>query len=258
MGIWDLFRKKRTIQKKPAAPICSASRDEEIRRLQLSLQSPYIEEREKALDNLRTLSIQCSRPVTPTEESSLRIERMVLVLDRSESMGSTDYAPSRLTAATDAAREMVNIRAERDPRDEMGVVWFNEKAEILARLVCLRDGKGHLMKVLRKLTPDDGTDIEAGLRRARELLHRKRSGVQDRIVLLTDGHSEWPILTANVLKAEGVVIDVIGIGGSPAEVNEELLRQVASTIDGEVRYRFITNRAELLEHFRRLADKLVK
>jgi hypothetical protein len=83
-------------------------------------------------------------------------------------------------------------------------------------------------------------------------------GVKDRIVLLTDGHGGQPLKTANELKANGVFIDVIGIGGSPSAVNEQLLRKIASTVNGDTRYRFISSRKDLFQHFRQLAEKLVK
>jgi Mg-chelatase subunit ChlD len=173
-------------------------------------------------------------------------------------MGSYDYPPCRLDAAVEAAAEMIRIRAERDPRDEVGIVTFHDDAQVLAGLTCLREGRGHLVETMKGLQPYDGTDIGAGLCAAGGLLASCISVLCNRIVLLTDGYGGDPVGVASELKGSGVVIDVIGIGGSPAAVNEQLLRQVASTVDGELRYRFIADRAELFEHFRRLADKLVK
>jgi Mg-chelatase subunit ChlD len=258
MRIRNFFRRKPFSSREQASGHCTPSRDDELRRLQLLLQSPYGQDRELAVKNLRDLADGKIQTHSHQRLYAPTVERIVLVLDRSGSMDSQDYPPSRLGAAVDAAREMIRIRAERDPRDEVGIVWFNKMAYVLVDPICLSKGKGRLTNALGILTPEDGTDINAGLSRARDLLRTKRWDIQDRIVLLTDGHGGQPLDTAKALKANGVVIDVIGIGGSPAAVNEELLCKVASSINGDLRYRFIWNRAELFQHFRQLADKLVK
>jgi len=230
--------------------------DERIKRLQLLLQSPYPEEREKALQALRNLKGQHHVPAPPNNTKGA-IERVVLVLDRSDSMGTRDYPPNRLDAAVRAALELVEFKAKQDPRDEVGIVSFHQKGQVHSKLIQLDRGMGSLTIGLRKLTPYDGTNIDAGLREAAELLQNRGSGMQDRIVLLTDGHGGNPLKTAKALKDRGVVIDVVGIGGSPKDVDEKLLRKVASIINGDTRYRFIGDRAALFEHFRQLANKLV-
>ena len=48
-------------------------------------------------------------------------------------------------------------------------------------------------------------------------------------------------------------IDVIGIGGSPADVNEAQLKQVASVVDGKLRYWFIRDVGSLQRRFEALA-----
>ena len=52
-----------------------------------------------------------------------------------------------------------------------------------------------------------------------------------------------------------MVIDVIGIGPSPHKVNERLLKKLASTIEGELRYRFIKNHRALVTLYTQLANK---
>ena len=76
-----------------------------------------------------------------------------------------------------------------------------------------------------------------------------------RIVLLTDGHGGHPIDTARDLKSKGVVIDVIGVGSAPSGVDEKLLRNVASVVEGEARYRFIKDQQTLVAHYTQLANK---
>ncbi|MGD2111192.1 MAG: VWA domain-containing protein, partial [Phycisphaerae bacterium] len=82
-----------------------------------------------------------------------------------------------------------------------------------------------------------------------------RNGVVRRIVLLTDGCGGHPIRTAQDLKSRGVVIDVIAVGHSEEEVNVKLLKKIASTVDGELRYRFIKDQQTLVAHITQLGGK---
>ena len=75
-------------------------------------------------------------------------------------------------------------------------------------------------------------------------------------MLLTDGHGGDFIRTGQRLRGAGVLIDIIGIAGDPSAVAEEDLKKVASVVNGASRYRFIKNRAELLQHFKTIANDL--
>lgn len=78
-----------------------------------------------------------------------------------------------------------------------------------------------------------GTDIDAGLKVADQALQWHRFSVVRRIILLTDGQGGYPLQTAESLKQRGVVIDAIGVGDQPSDVDEKLLRAVASVVQGE-------------------------
>ena len=94
-----------------------------------------------------------------------------------------------------------------------------------------------------------------GLRIARDAFDWHRKSVVRRIILLTDGHGGDPMETAEDLKSRGVVIDVVGVGRAPGAVDETLLHQVASVIEGETRYRFIKDQKTLVDHYTQLANK---
>ena len=100
-----------------------------------------------------------------------------------------------------------------------------------------------------------GTDINEGLKTARDSFDWNRNNVVRRIILLTDGHGGQPLKTSEELKSRGVIIDVIGIGSTPEGVDEKLLRKVASVIEGEVRYRFIADSLTLTRTYTQLANK---
>ena len=71
-----------------------------------------------------------------------------------------------------------------------------------------------------------------------------------RVILLTDGWSYSRVDIAVQMKNAGTIIDVVGIGGTPNDVNEELLKKIASVIDGKVRYKFIKDSASLVKYYK--------
>jgi len=81
-----------------------------------------------------------------------------------------------------------------------------------------------------------------------------------RLVLLSDGgHNEGksPLSLASRIKNAGVVIDCIGIGGTPDDVDEDLLQKIASrNSDGSIRYCFIGDQQELIKKYENLAHHI--
>jgi Mg-chelatase subunit ChlD len=199
-------------------------------------------------------------PGSPTSVSTTRArnqrELTFLVLDISSSMGEEfDKAVIKLMAAILACVNMVLNKCQIDPNDEVGLVTFNSHASVILPLSVLYVNKTRIIQLLQSLQPDNGTDINEGLQVARDNFDWNRSGVVRRIMLLTDGHGGNPVATAEDLKSRGVIIDVIGIGPSPAEVEEGLLKKVASVVDGQLRYRFIKDHKTLIAHYTQLANK---
>jgi len=183
-------------------------------------------------------------------------EHCFCVVDCSSSMGTMyDADTIKLLAAIRANATMVIEKAQIDPQDEIGIVVFRSTARKLLDLCPLHSHKPQILRALQSLRPDNGTDINEGLKVARDLFDWRRRDVVRRILLLTDGHGGKPLGTARELRSKGVVIDVIGIGPNPSAVDETLLRQVASVIEGESRYTFIRDLPTLLTHFTNLAGK---
>ena len=103
-----------------------------------------------------------------------------------------------------------------------------------------------------------GTDLDAPLVLAGGLLHRVRKQPVH-CILLTDGLGGQPLPTAVALKGNGVVIETIGVGHTPAAVDEPLLKAMASVVEGRVLYRFIRDRNQLVHYFRHeVAGRLVR
>jgi len=183
----------------------------------------------------------------------------VIVEDVSGSMGDTDYYPTRLAGGIEASVEYINIRADQSPKDRIAIVAFDSSAWIVINLSSVAQKK-ELIKAIRQLEIKGGTDIAEGLKKAYEIFKKHLDSTNKRhIILLTDGHGGRPAKRAKKLKDEySVVINVVGIGGSCEDVNESLLREVATTDpDGFNHYRFIRDSKTLKEHYKHLATGLI-
>ena len=199
-----------------------------------------------------------ARPAAEPYSTPSQREETVLCLDISDSMRQPYSGSStKLEAAIKASIAMVLDKGQSDPLDEIALVTFRSRARVEMRMSPIGTCKTEIIETIESLRPDNGTDINAGLRVSRDIFDWSRQDVVRRIVLLTDGHGGEPLKTAEELKSRGVVIDVIGVGANKdrTTVDEELLRQVASVINGEVHYQFITDQKTLTNVFLGLAHK---
>jgi Mg-chelatase subunit ChlD len=179
--------------------------------------------------------------------------KSIIIIDRSGSMGCRDYSPSRLQAAKDAAVEYVMTLLKQKTQHQIAVISFGDDAKVVVPLTAI-DSCQRIVNGIRSISINGCTNIAAGLTQAAELL-AKCSDKHSQIILLTDGYGSCHIGIPEKLKGEyKATIDVVGIGGSPKEVNEFFLRQIATTDpDGTNHYRFIKDAHSLKQHYRQLA-----
>jgi Mg-chelatase subunit ChlD len=171
-------------------------------------------------------------------------------------MNSKDYSPSRLQAAKDAAVEYVMTLASQKKRSQVAVISFGDGAGVIVPLTDINHYQ-IIVNSIRSISTHGGTNIGAGLEQAMEILANCLGG-QRQVILLTDGGGRCPLDIPKKLKEEyKATIDVIGIGGSPKDVDEDLLRKIATTDpDGANHYRFIKDAHTLKQHYRQLATGL--
>ena len=185
----------------------------------------------------------------------------VLVLDVSGSMLDDDYKPTRLDGAKAASCAFLRKLQDLSPESLAGVVSFGDRGKIVCKPLRVGEGLAHLEAKIRGLTYDGATNMASGLKVAGELIRRCPGSGGGRIVMLTDGFANEggdPEPVAEKLKRQGIQLDIIGIGGSPSDVNEKQLKRMASVVDGEMRYWFIRNVPELVKRFEALAMREVK
>lgn len=167
-----------------------------------------------------------------------------IVLDVSESMSATDYAPSRL----DAAKQSISglIRGS-DPRDYVGVILFETGATTASYLT---DNKQKASEAVMSIGQSGGaTAIGDGLALGVDMAVSipDRRGV---VILLSDGvHNSGQITPREAVEyaqRAGVQVHTIGIGsaepafvkddvfGQPqyAELDEETLAYIADSTGG--------------------------
>ncbi|HOX08885.1 MAG TPA: vWA domain-containing protein [Planctomycetota bacterium] len=202
----------------------------------------------------------------------LVVEVLYMLLDVSGSMESPDWPPTRLGAAQESATALLNVKRASHPQDHVAVVSYSDSAKVVHRPAEVGAEYRSLAAAISRLESEGGTNIESGL----EMVERSiKSGgaigstfrglgwlarlnlfeeearptpigagaaVTHRLVVLSDGQDvlDAPPPVAGRLKARAVTIDTIGIGGSPEDVNEDLLKAIASVgPDGQPRYCFI-------------------
>ena len=179
--------------------------------------------------------------VSPDPRSGRSIS---IVLDVSESMSATDYAPSRLDAAKQSIATLIQGS---DPRDYVGVILFETGATTASYLT---DNKQKASEAVMSIGQSDGaTAIGDGLALGIDMALSipDRQGV---VILLSDGvHNSGhvtPQEAAEYAQRAGVQVHTIGIGstepafvkndvfGQPqyAELDEETLMHIANSTGG--------------------------
>ena len=183
----------------------------------------------------------------------------VIIIDCSGSMQIEDYLPNRLEAAKNAAIEYVNTVAEQNADTKVAVITFSGDSKVIVPPTAISNS-WEIIQGVQSIRTEGSTNIGKGFKQAAKVLsgHSELNG-QQQIILLTDGFGDCPLSIPEKLKRQyGTIIDVVGIGGSPNDVNESLLRKVATTEpDGTNHYRFIADARTLKQHYHRLATGLV-
>lgn len=172
---------------------------------------------------------------------------LVIALDVSRSMDSTDVPPSRLQRARRSIETLVNKLAG----DRIGLVAFAGEAVLIHPLTAQAPG---FLLTLDTLDTDalatQGTAIGAAIRTARQAFE-DRSLRHRVLILITDGetHDEDAIKEAELARAEGILIYTLGIGTSEgAPVPDEMRGgEVLSFKKREGRYIISSLNARLLQ-----------
>ena len=198
-----------------------------------------------------------SPPRAPVEEHAAPRD-CVQLIDASPSMDSTDWPPTRLEAAKEGALAFVKRLESEEPDARVAIVSYSFEARVHAGLTPAKKA-AKLSQAISQIESINCTNIHAGLEAALQVL--KYSARPCQVVLLTDGHHNTgpdPIKVAALARKKAVV-ECIGIGGSPSDVDEELLKDIASARpDGTKRYRWIGDKQGLVRQYHDLAGRITR
>lgn len=139
---------------------------------------------------------------------------LVLLLDASESMGTPDGPGGRrrIDVAAEAAAGLATEGLDPD-LDRIALVTFNREARLAADLAA---GREVWTRALGAVALAPGTRVDRGLGVAAQALQAARPGVEQAVMLISDGRqSELPELAvegAASLRAAGVRLVALGLG----------------------------------------------
>lgn len=188
------------------------------------------------------------------------MEHVILACDISVSMEAQDWKPSRLHGAKQATQAFVEQRARLCPGDSVALVAFHDVAKVVMPFTCVIN-KNLIMRKIMEYEVGYGTSIGAALAVSEGLFDMAQNHAYGVIALYTDGDENikpMALPIARRLKRKGITICTVGIGGTRNAVNENLLRSIASEIDGKPAYQYISDIAEMVRHYREMgANHLV-
>jgi Ca-activated chloride channel family protein len=144
------------------------------------------------------------------ETQNFRGRDILVAIDTSKSMLSTDMAPNRLARAKLAAEDLI----EAMPGDRFGVLAFAGEAQVEAPLTIDYDSViGTINELTTNTVARGGTDIAAAIRAGELILGRNGEGYKA-MVLITDGEEfdEDSVAEAERAGSNGVRIFTVGIG----------------------------------------------
>ena len=137
-----------------------------------------------------TLTVN-GNPYTTSQTSMSKLD-IILVLDNSGSMaygsrGENDKStPSRIASLKSTADEFIDTMLDKDGNVQIGLVTFSTD---FITSVSFSDysKKGDLTTAINGMTADGGTNLQAGIEKAHDLLGSGRNDAKKMVIILTDG-----------------------------------------------------------------------
>lgn len=198
------------------------------------------------------LIICLARPQSSAKGENIYSEGIdiVLLVDVSGSMLAADFNPNRLEAAKKVASEFIDGRTN----DRIGLVIFSAESFTQCPMTMDYTVLKNLLSEIKSGLLEDGTAIGMGI--ATSVNRLKESKAKSKvIILLTDGVNNRgaidPLTATQLAQSYGIRIYTIGVGtigqapfpiqtqygiryqNMPVEIDEDMLRQVASMTSGE-------------------------
>lgn len=176
------------------------------------------------------LVIALADPHIPLERTKEGVN-LVIVMDVSGSMAAADYKPTRLDAARESARLLINGLQS---KDNVGIVIFSGGATTSAYLSPYKD------KVLLKLAAIKQTEGETALGDGLALAVDMAASVPNKnkvIILMSDGMNNAGIISPDEAVRFAWTSDIrvytVGVGSKDADLDEATLQMIAKETGGQ-------------------------
>ncbi len=176
-------------------------------------------------DDTVTVLLELQAPPVAIDSVERPAHTVVVVLDRSGSMDGP-----RLTSAKAALLSLID---RLDPKDKLGVVTFDDQAQVVLPARALADhGKAQAKAAVRAIESGGMTDLSAGYLRGLQEARRAAGPAGATLILLSDGQANSGITDDVALKqlasdalGKGVTTSTVGIG---LGYDESILVAIAS------------------------------
>ena len=191
-------------------------------------------------------SVQAGETMIVGESPDSPTGTSVVLVDVSGSMGWAMAGHSQKIEATkQSIVSYAHTLRQTSPHVAVAIVTFASQAQTVLSPTSLQTNHREFVQAVHGLSVGDGTDQDAGLREAERVLDRATTADSNNEILeVTDGNGGRPERTARRLKNRGVKISVIAVGDAN-DINEPQLKEVASTVDGELCYWRVIDAASL-------------
>ncbi len=156
---------------------------------------------------------------------------MLIVLDRSGSMGMGMYGVSKLELAKEAVIRSLDALAD---QDSLGVIAFDDGFEWASPLMPVGGNRGTMETNVANISLGGGTSILPGLREAYETIAEADVKIKH-IILLTDGQAEQTGYDGLIqqMNASGVTLSTVAVG---SDSDIKLLKSLAEEANGRYYY----------------------
>ena len=180
------------------------------------------------------LSLEVEAPAGSASMAPQIATDLIVVLDHSGSMAEENRLPF-------ARQAIINLLNRLTAEDRFALVIFDSSAAIVSELTPVTPTeRERLIQIVQTIQPGSGTNMSAGLFKARDLALRSASERSRKILLLSDGEANEGITDpaeingiAQNLSTSGLILSTIGMG---LGFNETLMTSLADHGMGSYAY----------------------
>jgi Ca-activated chloride channel family protein len=258
--LYKIYREKK---KKSALKFSSIGiiKESSVKKRNLRLHLPFI----LVLLAVLFLMIGLADPQIPLKTTKEGVN-VVLVIDDSGSMAATDYKPTRLDAAKEAAKVLINSL---QPKDYVGIVIFESGATTASYLTPFKERATEKLMGIKQREGRTaiGDGLSLGIDMATSVPNKKKV-----VILLSDGVNNAGVVTPDeaieFAKTNNIQVYTVGMGsekpvvlgydffGNPqyAELDEATLKKIAEETGGKY-YKSI-NENTLQEIYKNIGENI--